>query len=389
MENKIPKERKKVLDSLFEAFAIVAEGAFVYLCDMKYDYSRWSKTAVELFDLPAEYMYEAGKIWEEHIHPEDRENYRREIEAIFSGLSFGHDLQYRAKKPDGNYDVCTCRGVVILDQDGVPEYFGGVIRNHGLQSQLDELTGLRNQYSFFEALQTNIRLQNRIRICMIGIRKFTEINEVYGYHFGNMILQKFGRYLMDHIGSRGSVYRLDGTKFAVVFKDNSIEEIQKIYKNLREHSREGLCIDNQCAILDLNAGLITLDNFSINDQTVYACLNFAYGESKDRKQGEMVEFYNNLTEENRQRIEKLHVIRASITQEYRGFYLLYQPVVDARSEKLIGAEALLRWRSEEYGMVPPDHFIPLLERDPLFPDLGRWILKRALTDAKEILMYCP
>jgi sensor c-di-GMP phosphodiesterase-like protein len=106
-------------------------------------------------------------------------------------------------------------------------------------------------------------------------------------------------------------------------------------------------------------------------------------------QGDMVEFYNNLSDENKHRIEKLHAIRASIMQQYHGFYLVYQPVVDARSERLIGAEALLRWRSEKYGMVPPDHFIPILEKDPFFCDLGEWILRTAVMDAQKILPEFP
>mgnify|MGYP002860770183 CR=1 FL=1 len=64
-------------------------------------------------------------------------------------------------------------------------------------------------------------------------------------------------------------------------------------------------------------------------------------------------------------------------------------MVSAKNEKVIGAEALIRWRNDEYGMVPPDHFIPILERDPLFINLGRWILKTAMEDAKKLLVDCP
>jgi EAL domain-containing protein (putative c-di-GMP-specific phosphodiesterase class I) len=76
-------------------------------------------------------------------------------------------------------------------------------------------------------------------------------------------------------------------------------------------------------------------------------------------------------------------------QDYKGFFLVYQPVVDSMTEKIIGAEALLRWKDEKYGLVPPDHFIPLLERDPLFPELGKWILRTALYDSLKILEKRP
>lgn len=389
MGETIPESRVKKLDSMFEAFSIVAEGTYVYVCDMRYDYSRWSKTAVDAFDLPGEYMYNAGGIWEEHIHPEDRETYHDGIDAIFSGAENGHDMQYRAKKVNGEYDVCTCRGVVLLDDDSNPEYFAGVIRNHGIQGHIDALTGLRNQYGFFEDLDTHINRNAAARIIMVGTSKFTEINEVYGYDFGNRIIQKVGRYILEQVGNRGSVYRMDGTKFAVITATQEVPEILEKYEEFRTHFRSGFSIDDQVVILDLNGGLLTMDNFSVDVQTVYSCLNFAYGESKIRRQGDMVEFYNDLTDDNRHRIEKLHAIRASVMKNYEGFFLMYQPVVDAQTEKLIGAEALIRWKNKTYGMVPPDHFIPILERDALFPDLGRWILRRALIDAKKILKSNP
>ena len=109
----IPENRKQKLDTLFDAFSIIGEDTYVYLCDMRYDISRWSKSLVEAYDLPGEYMIAAGDIWEEHIHP---------------------------------------------------EYFGGAIRNHNQQSQIDTLTGLRNQYGFFEDNLQIPNFQNDTRI---------------------------------------------------------------------------------------------------------------------------------------------------------------------------------------------------------------------------------
>lgn len=388
-DRKIPEDRKERLDSMFEAFSIIAEDTYVYLCDMRHDYSRWSGVLVDVFGLPSEYMFAAGELWEEHIHPEDRKVYHDGIEAIFQGKAQGHDMQYRARRADGEYDVCTCRGVVLKDEEGNPEYFGGAIRNHSNQSHVDTLTGLRNQYGFFEDLQSYIRRGTAVRICMVGISRFTDINEVFGYHFGNMVLQEFGRYLMEHVGNRGGTYRLDGTKFAVITESQDQSEIRESYEKLRIKYRDGVLIGETQITYELNAGLLSLSQFNIDDQTIYACLNFAFDESKTKRLGDLVEFQNELTGENRRRIEQFHAIRSCIAHDYKGFFLLYQPVVDVHTEKLIGAEALLRWKSDEYGVVPPDLFIPLLEKDPLFPSLGEWILETALTDAKKMLAGHP
>ena len=389
INQRIIEKAKRKLDSLFESYAMIAEDRYVFLCDMRYDYSRWSKALVDDFGLPSEYMYGAGEIWEEHIHPEDRGGYRLQLDNIFAGREKCHDIQYRAKSIDGEYNLCTCRGIVVTDEYGKPEYFGGTIRNHSQRSHIDTLTGLRNQYGFFADLQKYIRNHVPVRIGMAGIGKLTEINEVYGYTVGNTLLQYFGRYLMDNVTSRNDTYRMDGACFAIISKTQSEQELYDLYEEIRGHFRKGIKFNDMDMIIELNAGLITLDDFNVDDQTVYSCLNFAYEESKINKHGDLVIFKNELTENNRKRLEKLHAIRASITKNFNGFYLVYQPVVDAESEKLIGAEALLRWKSDEYGVVPPDLFIPFLENDPLFPDLGEWVLNTAIKDAGRIMEYIP
>lgn len=385
----ITEDRKKKVDTLFASYEVVSEGTYVYLCDMRYDFSRWSKNAVDKYGLPSEYMYGAGDIWENYIHPDDREAYRKGIEEIFSGITSGHDMQYRARRPDGVYDVCTCKGVVIRDNTGVPDYFVGTIRDHSTQGHIDTLTGFRNQYGFFDDLSGWIKRKAECYVLIVGISKFSEINEVYGYHFGNRVLQLFARKVFETTGNTGTCYRIDGTKFAVISNSLNFDDILERYQRFRNYFRESFQVDDKRIMLEVNGGALRVDNFTVDSQTVYACLNFAYGESKTRHQGDMVVFHNDLNENNRFRLEKLHDIRASIMHGYKGFYLLYQPVVDARNENLISAEALLRWKNDKYGMVPPDQFIPLLESDPLFPEIGEWIIREAIFAAKKIIKKVP
>ena len=385
----ISEERRTMLDALYTAFDIVSEGTYVYLCDMKYDYSRWSKNAVDIYGLPSEYMYGAGDIWENRIHPEDREVYHKGIDEIFAGNVMGHDMQYRAKRITGEYDVCTCRGVVIRDSSGLPDYFAGTIRNHSIQGHIDTLTGLRNQYGFFEDLDSYIKRNSSLNVVLIGISKFFEINEIYGYHFGNRVLQLFARAFFDRAGNTGHAYRIDGTKFTLISNTLSIANIEKIYNEFRDFLHEDFDVDGKKLLIDTHCGALHVDSFDTDSQTIYACLNYADEESKLRRQGNLVVFGDTLNEESRKRLEKIHAIRDSIINEFEGFYLLYQPVVDAITEELIGAEALLRWKNDQYGMVPPDQFIPILETDPLFPELGEWIIREAILAAKQVLERYP
>lgn len=124
----ITDERKRQLDAIFGALCTVSDGGYVYLNDLRYDFSRWSLSLVTDFSMPSEYMYQADKLWEENIHPDDFKVYREAIDMVLYN-SDAHllPLKYRARKADGTYVLLTTRGFVLSDKDGDPEYFGGII----------------------------------------------------------------------------------------------------------------------------------------------------------------------------------------------------------------------------------------------------------------------
>ncbi|MCR4939777.1 MAG: diguanylate cyclase [Treponemataceae bacterium] len=123
----ITPERKIILDGLFGSLLTVAGGGYVYLDDMKYDFSRWAISLVNDFGLENVYMYAAEKVWEKYIHPDDLSRYKEIIGKILSGTDEVPSLEYRVRKPDGKYILVTFRGFVLNDIYGNPDYFGGVI----------------------------------------------------------------------------------------------------------------------------------------------------------------------------------------------------------------------------------------------------------------------
>ncbi len=131
IEEPIPDERKRLLDGLFGALYTVAGEGYVYLNDMRYDFSRWSLPLICDFDMKSQYMYHAGKIWQEYIHPDDLKAYTEAIEAVFNGSAEIRPIYYRARRRDGSYMLLTTRGFVLSDEKGDPEYFGGIIIPQG------------------------------------------------------------------------------------------------------------------------------------------------------------------------------------------------------------------------------------------------------------------
>lgn len=123
----IPPERKRLLDGLFGAFVTISGGGYVYLNDMRYDFSRWSLSLIDDFGLESVYMYHADRIWQNYVHPDDKEVIKDAVEAVFSEDPQVEAIKYRARKPDGSYVLLSTRSFVLTDSNGDPEYFGGII----------------------------------------------------------------------------------------------------------------------------------------------------------------------------------------------------------------------------------------------------------------------
>ena len=199
------REKRRQLDEMFNALSVVADGAYIYLCDMESDISRWSKSAVDFFGLPGEYMKNAGGIWSEHIHPDDRNLYEELIERIFVGSDNDIDMQYRARSANGDYVNCSAKGIVIRNENNKPIYFGGCINNHGTHKYIVSVTGLRSLYGFFEDLREVFIKEEESVIALIGLSDFSRYNDVYGYSFGNRMLHNIAVILKKKFGDSGTV----------------------------------------------------------------------------------------------------------------------------------------------------------------------------------------
>ncbi len=381
----ITPSRLERLNRIYESYDMVAEGTDVYVCDIKYDYSRWSKNSVDIYGLPSEYMYSAGDIWEKHIHPDDKEAYRSSIEDIFQNGKGMHDMQYRAMDQKGKYYMCTCRGIVIFDDNKQPEYFVGMIRNHSINKSVDNITGLRNQNGFLYDIDRYLANRIPIKIVMYGSTNFTRINDLFGYDFGTRFLQHCTRFMLDNNKNLGNLYRLDGARIALISRNASIEQLKDNYDFYKDRLSKSIEFENEQLILNINAGAVSVDSFDVSVDTILSCLTQAYHESKYNYQGEFCYFENGLNSTGIDKLERINRIRNSVVDSCSDFTLYYQPIVNAKTDKIYGAEALIRWVDSDGNIVMPNDFIPVLENDALFPALGEWILRQAMQECLSVI----
>ena len=127
IDTSISDERKRLLDGMFGALYTIAGEGYVYICDMRYDFSRWSIPLVVDFNLESEYMYHADRIWQNYIHPEDLHVYRKAVDAAICGNAQVTPIYYRARLAEGKYVMLTTRAFILSDSNGNPDYFGGII----------------------------------------------------------------------------------------------------------------------------------------------------------------------------------------------------------------------------------------------------------------------
>ncbi len=127
IDQKIPDERIRKLDRLYGALHTVAGDGYIFLTDLKYNFSRWSLSAIDDFGLPTDYMYNVEDVWKKYIHPEDVDKYVAAVASVLEGTPVLYSITYRAKKADGTYITLKPRGFILNDSKGIPEYFGGIM----------------------------------------------------------------------------------------------------------------------------------------------------------------------------------------------------------------------------------------------------------------------
>ncbi len=374
----------------FTAFSGTSKRSYIYLCNMNTGVSRWAPAAVRYFGLPGEYMFGAGKIWESHIHPQDRKMYHEDIERVFSGQSMVHELEYRVRNHLGEYVVCTCRGVVLKGDGATPDLFAGTIINHGIVADVDPVTNLHTNGEFTKSIHRLLEERSAACLLNLGIEQFRHINTMYGQEGGNQVLRLFGMELQELAHGKGQVYRLEGAKFALYLYHAGKNEVQEFFRQAQKIAENNIQINNLHIPLRIYGGAVQLDGcHSYNDYIVRGSLTYALEQSQERCRGELIFHEAAGQAVNMENIQIHKEIHRSAIEGCRNFFLCYQPIISFSTGKVIGAEALLRWKQEPYGVVPPDSFIPWLENDPSFIQVGSWVLRQAIEETRPMWQAGP
>lgn len=374
---------------IFTAFSETSARRYIYVCNLETKVSRWSKNAVDYFGMEGEYVYNVQEFWNQLIHPDDFKSYQKDLTAFFEGKKKSHYSEYRVLNKDGEYVFVTCRGIILKGEDGESDLFAGTLINHGIADFVDPVTGLYNQYKFLQTKKALLRVRQPMHIMMFGLNNFGDINYAYDFYFGNTILNQFANQVRELLNDNCTIYRMDGTKFAIICKDSSNERVTELYEQIQELAMHFVTNEEVAIPLSISAGAIEIVDFDLHEESIYNCLSRAFADSKYKCHSELVFYDTSLQSNYRETLNLLTALRQSIANDCEGFYLNFQPLVEPETNSIVGAEALLRYRDDVFGEVSPGKFIPLLEEDSCFFDLGTWVLRQAMTESKTFIKINP
>ncbi len=366
----------------------VPEGQFVFVENMETGESNWSKDAIEYFGFSDYKFGNTKEIMEAITHPEDKEQLLREFREVFAKKKEALYLTFRIKNAMGDYVPCICKSNIIFDEDGKACLFSGTLTVREGKDECDAITDLPKMHSFLSHISEIKSSNKECLLLALELRHFNNVNALYGYDFGNKTLYEVAKVIRGIIGDRGTLYRIESTIFGVVFNGSDIGVLEQAYAQidtaLASYSLDGFALN-----LEMCGGALYTKNYEVSHRTIFSYLMSALEKAKDGEDNKLVVFDDASHENNHKTLELLDAVKASIRNNCEGFYLCYQPFISTVTGKIIGAEALIRWRSPIYGEVSPGRFVPYLESHSCFYDLSIWILRRAVQDIKEIIKKYP
>lgn len=364
-------------NELFEAFANASDNIFIYVCDMKSDLSRWSQNTVDYFALEGEYMTGAGHKWMEKIHPDDRGAYLEDIDAVFSGRSNRHSCQYRAKNKFNDYVWLECKGSVIPDENGQPGVFAGLMTRLDNQNKYDPLTHLLTGYE----MQNYDFTGKQGAAIIFGINGLRKMNNTSGYTYGNKVLKVFGERLQKFTKETDRIYRLQGDEFIVNSPGGTKKELVQLFQNVQNCcARMDVAVDGVKSF-SVSAGIVRYPEdggtYNMLLSNLEHCLEYA----KEQKKDQVVAFSEKIAERHN-RIGKIHdALMRSIHNDFEGFELYFQPILDSHTQEIVKCEALLRWKTPEIQDSAPYEFIKILEDSGGIREVGFWVMEDAVRHA--------
>ena len=228
----------------------------------------------------------------------------------------------------------------------------------------DALTGLANRYFFDESLRAAIpraeRTDEKLALLFLDLDNFKVINDSLGHTLGDQILKDVARRLIKVVRTGDIVCRLGGDEFAILSHDfESQDAIALLAQRILDELSRPFVVNGSVHVLSASIGIATYPEAADNASDMLRSADLAMYRAKRDGRNKFHFFSQALQEQIQQRVRLEKELREQIPAH--NFILYYQPVVDAKTFDIVGAEGLVRWNHATRGILPPNEFIGLAE----------------------------
>lgn len=251
-------------------------------------------------------------------------------------------------------------------------------------TNFDEMTELPNRNSFFDDLDMlvtrNTDDSKFFSVLIINIDRMDWLNS-YGVGFGNKVIIKTADYLKTLLRDEDRLYRIDGSEFGIILQTVSdTKQVEIIANRFQENLKDPVMIDDRDIHLSLSLGISSFPNDTQSKDDLIAYASSAMHRAKAIGGNNYMLYSPDIIRKTMQRYEMEIDLRQALNKG--EFEVYYQPKIDIKQVRVVGAEALIRWNHPEKGLVVPDEFIPLLESTGQIIPVGQWIMEQACIQCK-------
>ena len=345
------------------------------------------------YDSPEQLMTEVTDIARQLFVEQDRYG---ELTQLLERHGMARNFEYEIHCKDGGKkwvlaNVRAVRGAdgKILRREGTVQ---DIAERKAAEGQVqflayyDALTGLPNrsllQDRLAKALASARRHREKVALLFFDLDRFKTINDSLGHPVGDLLLKEVAERLKKWGREQDTVARLGGDEFVVVLtgvKDaaGTVIAADRLMKAIsKEITVQGHLLSTSCSL-----GISVFPDHGTDGETLLKNADTAMYCAKENGRNNFQFFTQDM---NGRAVEQLTLETSlRLALENGELFLEYQPQVDLATENIIGAEALLRWRHPELGLVPPNKFIPIAENSGLIIPIGEWVLRTACAQARQ------
>ncbi len=370
-------ELDTILENAMVGIAFIKDRRFLRVNQKFEDIFGYSKD--EIVDKDTRYLCATDAVYEQL----ESETYNK----LDAGETFEGEMLFAKDNGDVFWCGLSCKAISADDpEQGTIWLFEDVTAQRENEealrklASLDSLTGLPNRSVFNDRLSHAIhqahRGAKRLAIFFLDLDHFKHINDSLGHKAGDLLLCEVAKRLRSCVREVDTVARLGGDEFTVILEDvQSVQYVAKVAEKVLASVVRSYMLGTTEVNISPSIGVSLYPSDGRDVDVLLKNADAAMYHAKNNGRNNFQFYSAEMNAQAAQRLEMETSLRKAVEQQ--DFYLHFQPQVDLETNKIMGAEALLRWHSEQWGEVSPVDFIPILEDTGLIGSVGEMVLKEA------------